>query len=393
MLYYISHSAVEKEERGNQLQVKLSFEYVSKKIPVVGIFLSGKKKIYTKIQHASNKYVIDYNTCFDWIEKILGIISFKKNITPSLFAFKSSKIIKKDTQEKDVYLRIFSLIDGIFFIKRMNKFKIRKLACEFHDIDYKLPIYKKNIDRIFRKYIFKSFIKHAVNAGEKVTLVTVSHTLAEQFSKEFSYPYKIAVIPNGHNFEHLEPKNKYSFGNDHIKIIYTGLNLYKMKGLNHLIEALDFLDHRFLVHIIGGTDAHRNELNQKYKKFVAQKRLIIDPPKNHQEMIGYMQKADLAVIPLPKNDFSLFTSPLKLFEYMAAGLPIVASDVATIKEVINDRQDGLLYEAGDVHSMVQMIKILVSHKSLAETIGKGAYRTSKNYTYEKRAERILEIFN
>ncbi len=393
MFYYISHSIIEKEDRGNQLQVKLSFEYLSKKIPVIGIFLSDKKYACTHITQKENTYFIDYNTSFDWIEKIFGIISFKKNVSPSMFAFKSAKIVRKDIEEKNVYLRIFSLIDGIFFIRRMKKFKIKKLVCEFHDIDYKLPIYKKSIDLIIRKILFKSFIKHAVKTGDSVTIATVSSTLAEEFYKEFKYPYKIAVIPNGHNFEDLQPKTDYSLSYNRIKIIYTGLNLFKMKGLNHLIEALDLLDYRFMVHIIGGTEVHRAELKEKYKKFVGQRRLIIDPPKGHGEIVNYMRRADLAVIPLPKNDFSLFTSPLKLFEYMAAGLPIVASNVPTIKEIIKDSENGLLYEAGDISSMVEIINTLMCNKNLAERVGKGAYNTSKEYTYEKRSERILEAFN
>ena len=80
------------------------------------------------------------------------------------------------------------------------------------------------------------------------------------------------------------------------------------------------------------------------------------------------------------------TSPIKLFEYMASKKPIVTSKIQVIEKILEDKESAIIldnnYEKG--------IKELLSSKKLCQKISENAYAQSKNYTYKKRCEKILD---
>lgn len=82
---------------------------------------------------------------------------------------------------------------------------------------------------------------------------------------------------------------------------------------------------------------------------------------------------------------------LKLFEYLACGVPIVASDLPINKEVLIDQKNALLYKADDPKALAQAIKNVFSNPKLAKKIGKKALEDSQNYSYEKRAQKIIKF--
>jgi len=84
-----------------------------------------------------------------------------------------------------------------------------------------------------------------------------------------------------------------------------------------------------------------------------------------------------------------FTSPIKLFEYMASRRPIVATALPTIKEVLEDCGNALLVKPDSVDSLVNGIKTVLVDHNLAEKISIQAARDVKKYTWEERVKKIL----
>ncbi|MDQ3438925.1 MAG: glycosyltransferase family 4 protein, partial [Planctomycetota bacterium] len=94
-------------------------------------------------------------------------------------------------------------------------------------------------------------------------------------------------------------------------------------------------------------------------------------------------------LPNPSSAISTrFTSPLKLFEYMAARRPIVATSLPAIREVLNDDEHALLVEPGDTGAMAAAIGRLLQDHALAERLARAAYGAAPQYTWARRAERI-----
>ena len=96
--------------------------------------------------------------------------------------------------------------------------------------------------------------------------------------------------------------------------------------------------------------------------------------------------------PLPDNLYSrAFTSPLKIFEAMAAGIPVVASDLPAIREVIRDGENGVLVTPGDPAALAAGLDRVLGDPALAESIARQARKDVEAYAWDRRAERIRAI--
>ena len=88
--------------------------------------------------------------------------------------------------------------------------------------------------------------------------------------------------------------------------------------------------------------------------------------------------------------FKKYTSPLKLFEYMASKRPIIASDLPSIREILNT-ENAILVKPGSAKALANAIKFALENPDFCAKISKQAYKDVQKYTWEKRAKRILEF--
>ena len=111
----------------------------------------------------------------------------------------------------------------------------------------------------------------------------------------------------------------------------------------------------------------------------------------HQDIPNYLSTMDIMMAPYPNFEF-FYYSPLKLFEYMASGKAIVASRIGQIKEILTEKDNGLMFEAGNYKELIEQLKLLVSNPDLRERIGKRARKTVQaNFTWQNNAQRISDI--
>jgi glycosyltransferase involved in cell wall biosynthesis len=80
---------------------------------------------------------------------------------------------------------------------------------------------------------------------------------------------------------------------------------------------------------------------------------------------------------------------MKLFEYMAAARPIVATRLSGLREVLEHERHGLLVEPGDAHQLRGAIERVLGDPALAHRLAQAAGHASLNYTWEKRANAML----
>jgi glycosyltransferase involved in cell wall biosynthesis len=101
--------------------------------------------------------------------------------------------------------------------------------------------------------------------------------------------------------------------------------------------------------------------------------------------------ASVALLPLPDEPVArLFTSPLKLFDYMAAGVPIVASDLPALREIIRHEENGLLARAGDAEAFAAAVRRLLADPELAARLGRQARADVEGYSWDARAAALLD---
>ncbi|MFQ5515453.1 MAG: glycosyltransferase family 4 protein [Myxococcota bacterium] len=106
---------------------------------------------------------------------------------------------------------------------------------------------------------------------------------------------------------------------------------------------------------------------------------------------GLLASMDVAVAPYPELD-GFYFSPLKLYEYMAAGVSVIASRIGQIQRVITDGVDGLLCPPGDASALAASLARLREDPQLARRLGSAARRRAREeHSWRRVAERILEI--
>jgi glycosyltransferase involved in cell wall biosynthesis len=112
-------------------------------------------------------------------------------------------------------------------------------------------------------------------------------------------------------------------------------------------------------------------------------------------MPALLSIADVAVVPsapVPASGGGTGT-PLKLFEYMAAGKGIVATAVSQATDVIRDGENGLLVEAGDIHAFAAAVLTILNDSKVRARLGENARRDAvDHYSWEQYSRRLEAIY-
>lgn len=390
---YIAFSRIDDSIRGSQIQCRNTFEELRKINPkeTFGIFLGDERFGLSKIRQKGNLFLIDMNSLFmKWCDRIFRTSIIKKILLPYLFIRKSAIIIKKLQPIDIAYVRVYSLSDAIFLMNNRKDLKTSCIVFELHDLDYDVSIYHHWLEKLIRKRQYSQLFSKLDGLYPAVKLVTVTNGLADIIKKRYDFGSPIKIIPNGHAYSAAK-QIIIDYDKKQFKIVYAGLNFFKIKGIEYLIKALYYLDNRFAIQLIGGTETHRQLMAREFKYLIDMGRLAILPPMDHKNILPLLYDSDLAVLPLPKGNFSSHTSPLKMFEYMAIGLPIVASDVPAIREVLKDQFSAIFFEPENSRDLASKIEYLINNPKFAKGIALNAQEVSKQYTYQRRAIAILDI--
>lgn len=110
----------------------------------------------------------------------------------------------------------------------------------------------------------------------------------------------------------------------------------------------------------------------------------------HAEVPHWIRACDVVLLPWRWNTFSAYyTSPLKLFEYMAAEVPIVATDLPALNEVLRHQFNAWLVPPGNAISLAEGVRQLLHNRELSARLATQACQDVRNYTWQQRAARIV----
>lgn len=110
------------------------------------------------------------------------------------------------------------------------------------------------------------------------------------------------------------------------------------------------------------------------------------------EVPGYLRAFDVCVMPFPWTEhFAYYASPMKLFEYMASGTPVIATDLPATAEILRDSENGLLTPPSDAAALANALRRLRDDLPLAERLAAAAVRDVQHYTWSSRAAQIIEF--
>jgi glycosyltransferase involved in cell wall biosynthesis len=230
-------------------------------------------------------------------------------------------------------------------------------------------------------------------------VLVVSKALREHVCGLGSDPARVHLIPNGVDASIFrpgppEPAVRERWGVRKGPVLGFVGGLRPWHGVECLPDLLVRLAARYqdVQMIIVGDGPLRRELEAKFEGRGVSSRVIFTGAVQHEEVPALIRLFDLALAPYPSLDHAFYFSPLKLFEYMACGVPVVAADLGQIAEVVRDGENGLLYSAGDADALVASCDRLLANPSLRGVLGQSATKlVHTRFTWDQNAARVMEL--
>lgn len=162
------------------------------------------------------------------------------------------------------------------------------------------------------------------------------------------------------------------------------------KGVGILIEALAQVENTY-IGLVGGPQENAEQLRQKWLNLgLPTENFLYAGQVTPENVPIYLRAFDICAMPHPNNpQFAYYTSPLKLFEYLASERPVVASDLPSWADVIQHEHNALIVPPSDIGALAEAILKLKDNPSLREQLGKkGRETVMKHYTWRHRAQQI-----
>jgi glycosyltransferase involved in cell wall biosynthesis len=176
-------------------------------------------------------------------------------------------------------------------------------------------------------------------------------------------------------------------------VVYVG-SLYAGKGCEQILSAAREMPEAKFV-CVGGRDFEVERLTERAASLgLTNVELTGHVP--HAEVPSYLLAADVLIAPFTEDGRDIagkvimpFASPIKLFEYMAAGRAVVTSNVGAIPEILRHEENALLISPGSVAELVGAIKRLLDDRALASHLGAAARRDVQSYSWDERVARVI----
>jgi glycosyltransferase involved in cell wall biosynthesis len=223
-------------------------------------------------------------------------------------------------------------------------------------------------------------------------VVVNSHLMRDEVVRWYGVsPNKIEVIPNGVELERfLGCDDKPNLGGDPCILCLGALS--KEKGLDILIEAIAKLRlelPRMKLHLVGSTHLQPgDEFRLQAKKEGVESHVVFYDWASQSTIPRFLKSADICVFPSRREGFSL-----AILEAMAAGVPIIASDIGGFREALAGGKNGMLFKAGNADALSKAILSLYQDHGLRKKMANAALEAAKAYSWENVAERYISLYH
>lgn len=268
------------------------------------------------------------------------------------------------------------------FLKKI--FKIKHLATA-HAIDV-YTLEKLPFKKILAEFIYKN--SEYLVCVSSILKEKILNILNEKFSREKN---KIFIKPMGAK---ISFKKEIKSNKEKFNVIFLGRFVEK-KGVKYLIYAFkkvsSFYENVQL--LIGGTGPLEKEIKELVKNLHLEKFVKFLGWISREKIPEILSEADVLVVPsIITEEGDTEGLPTVILEAMGAGVPVVASDVGGIKDVIKNGVNGILVPQRDIDALAEAIISLIKDEKLRKKLSVEGINTAKNYEWNKIAEFYISLF-
>ena len=286
-----------------------------------------------------------------------------------------------------------------FYIKKIDPDIVHCQATQIgfpallYKIFFKTPyiVWGRGSDIYFNWKFSQLMNKLVLDSADEVIALTED---MKKKTQEF-YKKDIFVIPNGVNLENLiglskeTARGRLKIGINEKIIIFVG-RLSIEKGAMYLIKAMGIIKEKNpeLRLLLVGYGSEEKKLMKLVKDMGLRHNVDFIGMKKNKEVFEYMAASDVFVLPSLYEGF-----PNALLEAMASGLPIVASKVRGIPEIIEESENGFLVEPKDSNGIAEKILYLFDNSELKKRICLNNKEKVKNYSWDFVADSLIKVYS
>ncbi len=253
---------------------------------------------------------------------------------------------------------------------------------------YKLCL-KYDIPAVFHLRVFheeklsKSKIK-LLNSNKSNRFIAISNSIKDSWLKLDINTDMVITIPNFIELPEYKEKAVRPIDQKICKLLFVG-RVEKNKGIDFLIEVFSALSNEYELYIVGDGN-YLPDIKQKIAELDIQKRVHIEG--FNEDPSSYMSFCDILVVPSIREPFGRV-----VIEGMANKIPVIATKVGGMIDIIEHNKDGLFVDYGDINELKKAIEILNKDKILSAYLVKNAlFKVKTIYSESNYKERLLEIY-
>jgi glycosyltransferase involved in cell wall biosynthesis len=248
------------------------------------------------------------------------------------------------------------------------------------------------LGKLFKRFI-RSVENYTVRTAQLVIVLTT--VMARRLERDFGIRNS-RVVPSGHGFSRLpailveDMRRRLGLPLDRRIAIYSGLSFHG-KGLDLIFAVARHLPADCMIVVLGDTPETSARLAALSRDLGLELNLLFIPSVPHEQVAAWLRSADAGLLLYPRSQYlAEFSSPLKVFEYLACGLPVIATRLASLEDVVKDGVNGKLVDLQDPAAAAAEIAAVLRDSQLLKRLGAAARECSADYHYSRRAERIAE---
>lgn len=304
---------------------------------------------------------------------------------------KKSKVLKKEVAKLKIDTR-YVLASDLYSLQAANYIYLKRKASFIYDsreIYSKLaskndsPLKQKLIE-IFEKYYVTNVSKVIVTSEDDELYLKKHFQSKKEFHVIKNFPLKKDII------ESNKLKLEYKIPDESTLFLYQGWIL-EGRGLVPFIEAISELENCYLVIIGDGT--YLKILKNLVKELSLSDRVFFKGLVEYDKLHEYTCSADVGISLFePISTSYEYALPNKLFEYMMAGLPVLATDLISMRKVVSESKNGILVK--DIYNKEELKESIIKlmNRKTREKYEKNSIEASAKYSYEEQELEILKVF-
>jgi glycosyltransferase involved in cell wall biosynthesis len=249
-----------------------------------------------------------------------------------------------------------------------------------------IPVNPLKLRNAVEKYFFRKSVRFAAEKFNGITYIT--EEMERHCMKKWSLPeHRSMVWTSGVNTHKFIPRR-----NKHRKGIFTLMyhgNVTKNRGLDNLIRALYILQPDDMKVLMLGSGQGLSYVKRLVSMFRLDDKVIFHAPVPYEKVAAYINQADAGVLPFPDWEGWNTSSPLKLFEYLACGRPVVATKIPAHWNMLQGKPFVFWAEESTPEELAEAIKKAYKARNQYKKLGEKAREFIKHkYTWDIQAEKL-----